>query len=100
MNIEIDRRVMLALKTLKKKEQKEVYNYINQIQSDLTKKTSVVKNNLAKSPFVKILSEGGEGKVFSYGKENHIQLVVSIKKNKEDELSIVDIAYPDQLVKE
>lgn len=100
MNVQIDRRVMLALKTLKKKEQTEVSNYIKQIQSGFNIKTSVVKKNLTKNPFVKILSEGGEGKVFSYGRENHIQLVVSIQNNKEDELSVVDIAYPDQLVKE
>lgn len=100
MNVQIDRRVMLALKTLKKKEQTEVSNYIKQIQSGFNIKTSVVKKNLTKNPFVKILSEGGEGKVFSYGRENHIQLVVSIKNNKEDELSVIDIAYPDQLVKE
>jgi len=99
MNIQIDRRVMLAVKTLKKKEQEEVHKYLKEIHSGFNIKTSVVKKNLTKNPFVKIISEGGEGKVFSYGKENHIQLVVSIKNNKEDELSIVDIAYPDQLVK-
>ncbi|HHT1356664.1 hypothetical protein [Enterobacter hormaechei] len=100
MKIDIDRRVILALNTLKKREINEVNENLRQFNSEFNKKASIIRKNIGKNPLVRMISEGSERRLYSYGKDNRIKLIFSIPKSAEDEISVVDIAYPEQVEKE
>lgn len=97
MKTEIERRAMLALKTLPKKTQREAERAIGELEFLVNIQGMVSKDEVARLPNVRLLGSGSYRNVYSYGrKDTRITIVFSID-NADSTISIADIALPEQL---
>ncbi|HDR2162940.1 MAG: hypothetical protein E6017_23665 [Kluyvera cryocrescens] len=97
MKTEIERRAALALKTLPKKIHHEAIRAIIELEYLVNLQGMLSNEEIAKLPNVRLLGSGSFRDIYSYGKNDaRIKIVFSINKAG-GEISISDIALPEQL---
>ncbi|EPT8338688.1 hypothetical protein EKO17_21195 [Enterobacter hormaechei subsp. xiangfangensis] len=100
MKVVFLRRAMLAINSLKNEDKKMVTKLVNDMSTDFE---SIKPNQIKKierNPRVRIISEGHTNKIYAYQGDYPIRALFSITKGVAENILIVDIALPDQLVAE
>ncbi|ELE6477999.1 hypothetical protein ACSVXM_004346 [Enterobacter hormaechei] len=91
---------MLAINSLRNEDKKMVTKLVSDMSTDFEDVKPNQIKKIERNPRVRILSEGHSNKIYAYQGDYPIRILFSITTGVAENILIVDIALPHQLVAE